>query len=329
MEWWGHVKRDLDSTVDRMVFHYVRAQDSNEDWKAGSEFEKKAKACAGDVLAPPRRPKNFEVSPIKGIRKDWFCFTVAGTDSVFVRRLSCHCHACTSEPDVLVAQRTCTNIVVCGKWKEVRSVVSRQIRGVGARFERNKRLAAGCEAGELVGLEGADEPEGFTWRLAMVVDRRQHTGAKIKRDGTAFKPGDWYVRTRQYDRSPLTSSTVFVVDEAIRWVHETAVCCSGIKEAARRRSSRSHAGSRTKERVVLDDAEVRRVEQSVYAEAEEDAGAQPAAPRRRSKRKSAGSAVAASKRKKPGAAAAASKQQKSGAAAKQQATSKKRKRNGK
>ena len=123
--------------------------------------------------------------------------------------------------------------------------------------------------GELIALEGADEPHGFTFRLAVVAGKGVHAGGRKRINGVTWRDNDPYVTVHQYARSPFTSASTFKMDEASDSVLYEAVIARKVKVNQRRRSQRAPQllATTLQHFVVLNRSEVERIEAAVFSEA--------------------------------------------------------------
>jgi hypothetical protein len=83
--------------------------------------------------------------------------------------------------------------------------------------------------GELIALEGADEPHGFIFRLAVVAEKGVHAGGRKCINGVTWRDNDPYVTVHQYACSPLTSASTFKMDEASDCILYAAVIAQKVK----------------------------------------------------------------------------------------------------
>ncbi len=64
-------------------------------------------------------------------------------------------------------------------------------------------MAKSVLSGEVISLESADDPEGFTFWLARVEGPTQkYTGPAKMENGRKYVPNTWYIRVRYYNRFP-------------------------------------------------------------------------------------------------------------------------------
>jgi len=174
-----------------------------------------------NVWSAIHRPKvNPNVTRLTGIR-DSFCFRVAGESVLALRELSCRCRCCLEHrwndcknPDAGAWRRvhmTCTAAAAVGKTRSQRAEISLA----------RQRLAKLVQAGEMLALESAEDPEGFSFWLARAEGPAYvHRGGKETKAGRTFVPGGLYVPVRYYSRFPSTSSTTFKLTSEIQ--HENA-----------------------------------------------------------------------------------------------------------
>jgi len=68
---------------------------------------------------------------------------------------------------------------------------------------------------QLITLESADDEQGFNWWLAVVSGTAfQHKGkAYTTSAGVKLVKDGWYLSVKYYDRTPLTSTDSFVLDQ--------------------------------------------------------------------------------------------------------------------
>jgi hypothetical protein len=140
--------------IRAFVFHYILSQgeppvpDRSNVWSA--------------IVRPSARPA---VTAISGIRSS-FCFRVAGESVLAVRELSCRCVCCLEH-----RWTDCSN-TDAGDWKYVTMTKVAASVGASTRSQRSevssqrRTLAQGISPAEIIAMESADDPEGFSFWLA-------------------------------------------------------------------------------------------------------------------------------------------------------------------
>ena len=79
------------------------------------------------------------------------------------------------------------------------------------------KLARAVAPAEVIALESADDPEGFSFWLALAEGPAfVHTGPKKTENGRSLVPGGYYITVRYYERFPPSSSSAFKLSDT-KW----------------------------------------------------------------------------------------------------------------
>ena len=253
--------------VNSFVFHYVPVAD--EDTSSLSALPE------AHVLKPIMRPKSKAVTAVPDIRSN-FCFDfeidMKGRYYVRRRELSCHCDPCLDRnwADCELTKK------VTGKWKRSNEMTKKNTgmnytpRSAIAELSNQRRLLGRNAApGSIVSLEANDDPEGFGFWLAEVVEKAtEYRGTNRTLDGVKLRKAHWYITVQIIDRFPSDCSTIFrKANRAKPWkVNCEGVTCNDVKlEDADMPNSRktraSNASSATQGKLLrLPGGELQRLE---------------------------------------------------------------------
>ncbi len=166
-----------------------------------------------------------------------------------MRKLSCHCEVCLRGEF-----KKCPHDDECGPWHVVKLIKTAAsapvtLRSAKATLDSKRRnLAKSAVVNQLIALESADDEQGFNWWLAVVSGTAfQHKGkACTTSAGVKLVKDGWYLSVKYYDRTPLTSTDSFVLDQKSEMVIDaegvifTGSCLA--LEPARAMRSRRAAG---------------------------------------------------------------------------------------
>lgn len=117
-------------------------------------------------------------------------------NTVLMRDLSCHCEHCLTTD-----YKTCEN-EEAGEWTEVKLIKSgggqgqMSLRRAKGQLDQKRRdLARNTVVDQLIAVESCDDPQGFTWWLAVVTHiAYQHVGpTRTTDDGVKLTAGHWYI----------------------------------------------------------------------------------------------------------------------------------------
>jgi len=207
---------------------------------------------------------NPNTTRIPGIR-DTFCFRTAEGNVMAVRELSCRCICCLQ-----YRWKDCKN-EDAGEWRYVAmsstpAAAGLSTRGQRAEISKQRRdMAKSVLSGEVISLESADDPEGFTFWLARAEGPAQkYTGPAKMENGRKYVPNTWYIRVRYYNRFPVTSHTTFKLSseellENAEGVTARKVKCT-VPQPARRSARGSGRPNAPPSLISLAEDEVRRLE---------------------------------------------------------------------
>jgi len=182
-----------------------------------------------------------------------------------VRELSCRCICCLQ-----YRWKDCKN-EDAGEWRYVAmsstpAAAGLSTRGQRAEISKQRRdMAKSVLSGEVISLESADDPEGFTFWLARAEGPAQkYTGPAKMENGRKYVPNTWYIRVRYYNRFPVTSHTTFKLSseellENAEGVTARKVKCT-VPQPARRSARGSGRPNAPPSLISLAEDEVRRLE---------------------------------------------------------------------
>jgi hypothetical protein len=123
-----------------------------------------------------------------------------------------------SPADVFVVLSTAGRIALTqmGDWKYVTMTKVAASVGASTRSQRSemssqrRTLAQGISPAEIIAMESADDPEGFSFWLARAEGPAfQYDGPRVCEAGRLLIPGGWYIKVCYYDRFPPTSVSTF------------------------------------------------------------------------------------------------------------------------
>ena len=166
-----------------------------------------------------------------------------------MRKLSCHCEVCLRGEF-----KKCPHDDECGPWHVVKLIKTAAsapvtLRSAKATLDSKRRnLAKSAVVNQLIALESDNDEQGFIWWLAVVSGTAfQHKGkACTTSAGVKLVKDGWYLSVKYYDRTPLTSTDSFVLDQKSEMVIDaegvifTGSCLA--LEPARAMRSRGAAG---------------------------------------------------------------------------------------
>ena len=192
------------------------------------------------IVRPSTRPT---VTAITGIRSS-FCFRVVGDNVLAVRELSCRCASCLE-----FRWNECSNTEV-GDWRHVTMTKVTACTGTRTRSQRDvvsrerRTLAEEISKGELIAMESAEDPNGFSFWLARAEGPAfQHAGPRATVAGRTLIPGGWYINVCYFDRFPPTSPSTFKLNTESYTENTEGVIARNVAvvESSRRRSRRLNA----------------------------------------------------------------------------------------